>query len=175
MNTKNISKLEEHFRNNWKPDYNKFTYSGWKLLEKIDKEAHILDIGCGYNLFKEHFPNLYGIDPYNNLADKEIKFEDYIPHKNFDVFLALGSLNFGTKIMVDNQIKHLYSITKQGDKIYWRQNPGLGDHPWSSVKEVKFFPWSYEYNEYFTKKYSFKIINFKKDSGSRLYVEWIRT
>ena len=91
------------------------------------------------------------------------------------MFLALGSLNFGDEKVVDKQIEHLYNITKKGDKIYWRQNPGLGDHPWQGVKEIKFFPWSYKYNEYFSKKYSFVIIEYKKDRGDRLYVEWIRT
>ena len=167
--------IDYYFRNNWKPNYDKFKYSGWQLLSKIDKDAHILDIGCGFNLFKPHFPNLYGIDPCNSNADQEIAFEDYIPHKNFDVFLALGSLNFGDEKVVDKQIEHLYNITKKGDKIYWRQNPGLGDHPWKGVEEVKFFPWSYKYNEYFSKKYSFVIIEYKKDRGDRLYVEWIRT
>ena len=170
-----IPSIDTYFRNNWKPNYNKFKYSGWQLLDKIDKDAHILDIGCGYNLLKPHFSNLYGIDPCNSNADQEIAFEDYIPHKNFDVFLALGSLNFGDEKVVDKQIEHLYNITKKGDKIYWRQNPGLGDHPWQGVKEIKFFPWSYKYNEYFSKKYSFVIIEYKKDRGDRLYVEWIRT
>ena len=169
------SVLNNYFRNNWKPNWDKFKYSGWTLLDKIDKDAHILDIGCGYNDLKKHFPNLYGIDPCNSNADQEIAFEDYIPHKNFDVFLALGSLNFGDEKVVDKQIEHLYNITKKGDKIYWRQNPGLGDHPWKGVEEVKFFPWSYKYNEYFSKKYSFVIIEYKKDRGDRLYVEWIRT
>lgn len=170
-----IPSIDTYFRNNWKPNYNKFKYSGWQLLDKIDKDAHILDIGCGYNLLKPHFSNLYGIDPCNSNADQEIAFEDYTPHKNFDVYLALGSLNFGDKKVVDKQIEHLYNITKKGDKIYWRQNPGLGDHPWQGVKEIKFFPWSYKYNEYFSKKYSFVIIEYKKDRGDRLYVEWIRT
>ena len=167
--------IDHYFRYNWKPNYDKFKYSGWQLLDKIDKDAHILDIGCGFNLLKPHFPNLYGIDPCNSDADQEIAFEDYTPHKNFDVFLALGSLNFGDEKVVDKQIEHLYNITKKGDKIYWRQNPGLGDHPWKCVEEVKFFPWSYKYNEYFSKKYSFVIIEYKKDRGDRLYVEWIRT
>ena len=175
MNTKITSKLEEHFRNNWKPDYSKFKHSGWKLLDEIDKNEHILDIGCGYNLFKEHFPNLYGIDPYNDKADEEIKFEDYQPHKNFDVFLALGSLNFGDEKTVDNQIKHLYNITKKNDVIYWRQNPGLGDHPWKGVEEIKFFPWSKDYNEHFCSKYNFELKTFMKDKGDRYYVEWSRT
>ena len=92
-----MSSMDYYFRNNWKPNYDKFKYSGWKLLDKIDKDAHILDIGCGYNLLKPHFPNLYGIDPHNSNADKEITFEEYTPHKNYDVYLALGSLNFGTE------------------------------------------------------------------------------
>ena len=103
--------IDTYFRNNWKPNYDKFKYSGWQLLDKIDKDAHILDIGCGYNLFKPHFPNLYGIDPCNSNADQEIALEDYIPHKNFDVYLALGSLNFGDKKVVDKQIEHLYNIS----------------------------------------------------------------
>ena len=170
-----MPEIDHYFRYNWKPNYDKFKYSGWQLLDKIDKDAHILDIGCGFNLLKPHFPNLYGIDPCNSDADQEIAFEDYTPHKNFDVYLALGSLNFGDEKVVDKQIEHLYNITKKGDKIYWRQNPGLGDHPWQGVKEIKFFPWSYKYNEYFSKKYSFVIIEYKKDRGDRLYVEWIRT
>ena len=44
-----------YFENNWKPDYDKFKYSGWALLNLIPKDVAVLDIGCGYNLFKEHF------------------------------------------------------------------------------------------------------------------------
>ena len=168
------SSKDIYFRNNWKPDYDKFKYSGWQLLDKIDKDAHILDIGCGYNLLKPHFPNLYGIDPHNSNADYEIAFEDYIPHKNFDVYLALGSLNFGTEKDVDKQIKHLYDITKKGDIIYWRQNHGLSDHPWGGVEAIKFFPWSKQWNIAFCLKYDFEMIEFKKDNGNRYYVEWVR-
>ena len=100
-----MPEIDHYFRYNWKPNYDKFKYSGWQLLDKIDKDAHILEIGCGFNLLKPHFPNLYGIDPCNSDADQEIAFEDYTPHKNFDVFLALGSLNFGDEKVVDKQNK----------------------------------------------------------------------
>ena len=168
------SSKDKYFRNNWKPNWGKFKYSGWQLLDKIDKDAHILDIGCGYNDLKKHFPNLYGIDPHNSNADQEIAFEDYNPHKEFDVFLALGSLNFGTKKDLDNQIKHLYSITKKNDIIYWRQNPGLSDHPWQGVEEIQFFPWSKEWNIHYCKRHRFELKELKQDTGNRLYAEWIR-
>tara|TARA_B100000963_G_C22520036_1_gene622618 strand:+ start:391 stop:900 length:510 start_codon:yes stop_codon:yes gene_type:complete len=166
--------LETYFRDSWKPDYDKFNHTGWNLLDKIDKDAHILDIGCGYNLFKPHFKNLYGIDPYNENADEVISLEDYTPHKNFDVYLALGSLNFGTKKTIDKQVKRLYNITKKGDRIIWRQNPGLRDHPWQGVEAVKFFPWNIKHNQNYCNKYNFELTTFMKDTGDRYYVEWIR-
>lgn len=168
------SVLNNYFRNNWKPNWDKFKYSGWQLLDKIDKDAHILDIGCGYNDLKKHFPNLYGIDPCNSNSDQEIAFEDYKPHKQFDVFLALGSLNFGTQKDLDKQIKHLYDITKKNDIIYWRQNPGLTDHPWQGVEEIVFFPWSEKWNVHYCDKYGFELKEMKQDNGNRLYSEWIR-
>ena len=174
MSLMKTSVLNNYFRNNWKPNWDKFKYSGWTLLDKIDKDAHILDIGCGYNDLKKHFPNLYGIDPYNSNSDQEIAFEDYKPHKQFDVFLALGSLNFGTQKDLDKQIKHLYDITKKNDIIYWRQNPGLTDHPWQGVEEIVFFPWSEKWNVHYCDKYGFDLKEMKQDNGNRLYSEWIR-
>ena len=72
----------KYFRDNWKPDYDKFTYSGWKLLEKFLPTDTILDIGCGYNLFKEHLGDqVYGIDPANDCADEVVSWEDFTPKK----------------------------------------------------------------------------------------------
>ena len=45
----------KYFKDSWKPDYSKFKYSGWALLDKIKDTDMILDIGCGYNLFKEKY------------------------------------------------------------------------------------------------------------------------
>ena len=43
-----MNKMEtEYFRDSWKPDYDKFEYSGWKLLQQIRPKDQILDIGCG--------------------------------------------------------------------------------------------------------------------------------
>ena len=90
-----MNKMEtEYFRDSWKPDYDKFEYSGWKLLQQNRPKDQILDIGCGYNLFKEKLGDrLYGIDPANDLADEVVSWEDYQPKQVFNVYLALGSLN----------------------------------------------------------------------------------
>ena len=92
----------EYFKNNWKPDYDKFEYSGWKLLQQFRHKDKILDIGCGYNLFKERLGDrLYGIDPAIAEADEIVSWEDYVPKQEFNVYLALGSLNFGTEEEVE--------------------------------------------------------------------------
>ena len=52
----------KYFKDSWKPDYSKFKYSGWALLDKIKDTAMILDIGCGYNLFKEKNSSLLTLE-----------------------------------------------------------------------------------------------------------------
>ena len=70
----------KYFKDSWKPDYSKFKYSGWALLDKIKDTDMILDIGCGYNLFKEKLGDrVWGIDPANDNADQKISWEDYQP------------------------------------------------------------------------------------------------
>ena len=165
----------EYFKNNWKPDYDKFEYSGWKLLQQFRPNDKILDIGCGYNLFKERLGDrLYGIDPAIAEADEVVSWEDYVPKQEFNVYLALGSLNFGTEEEVEAQIKKLADVCKKGDRIYWRQNPGTGDHTWKGVEQVRFYPWSIDKNYEWADKYGFWVRECREDTGNRIYAEWFK-
>lgn len=163
----------EYFKNEWKPDYSKFKHSGWKLLKQIDIRESILDVGCGYNLFKPYFPNLYGIDPANDKADQIISIEDFKSNKKFDVILCLGSINFGSYETIDMQVKKVVSLLKQKGRIYWRQNPGIGDHPWKGVENITFFPWSKEYNYILANKYNCTVKKILNDN-TRIYAEWLK-
>ena len=163
---------EFYLKNNWIPNYDIFTYSGWALKDKIKTNDQILDIGCGYNLFKEHFGSrIYGIDPYNNKADQLISWEDYRLHKEFNVFFILGSFNFGDEKYVESQIAKLSNDTKTGDRIYWRQNPGIYR---IENKEVNLYPWTLDKNKEWANKYNFTINELLEDTGYRIYAEWIR-
>lgn len=168
--------LDNYFENSWKPNYDKFKYSGWALLDKINKEQTILDIGCGYNLFKQHYGNkLYGIDPANDLADERVSIEDFNSVGNqWDVVLCLGSLNFGDESIVKPQVEKTVSLCKKGGIIYWRQNPGLSDHPWVGVEKVVFFPWNVELNYKWAEEFNCDVVVCKMDTGNRIYAEWIK-
>ena len=168
--------LNNYFENSWKPNYDKFKYSGWELLNKIDKNKTILDVGCGYNLFKEHFGNnLYGIDPANDEADERVSIEDFNSVGNqWDIILCLGSLNFGDESIVKPQVEKVVSLCKKGGIIYWRQNPGLGDHPWKGVEEIQFFPWSIDINYRWANEFGCQVQQCIMDTGDRIYAEWIK-
>lgn len=165
----------KYFKDEWKPDYSKFKLTGWALMDKINDTDTILDIGCGYNLFKEKFGDrLYGIDPANDAADEMVSWEDYRINKDFSVFLILGSLNFGTEKEVEDQVRKLARDANKGTRLYWRQNPGLGDHPWKGVKDVRFYPWNFQKNIDWCDKYGFRCQELAWDSGDRIYAEWIK-
>lgn len=169
-----MKQFADIWTSDWKPDYTKFKYTGWDLVNKIKPGEQILDIGCGYNLFKPHFgDDLYGIDPYVKSADELVSWQDYVPHKNFDVFFILGSINFFDESYVDNQIAKLSQVAQSGARAYWRQNPGTGPHSLNAT-DVPFYPWTFELNEYFADKYNFTIKEMKLDTGDRIYAEWIK-
>ena len=165
----------EQFKKQWMPDYDRFQFSGWRLLQQFRPKDRILDIGCGYNLFKEKLGDrVYGIDPANDAADELVSWEDYKPKAEFNVYLALGSLNYGSKEVVEAQIKKLADITKKGDRIYWRQNPGTGPHPWKDNDDVVFYPWTVDKNYEWAKKYGFYVKTCHPDTGDRIYAEWFK-
>jgi hypothetical protein len=57
--------LNRFFGEIWKPNTDIYQYSGWKIVEEINKQSPraVLDVGCGYNPFKGRIKNLRGIDP----------------------------------------------------------------------------------------------------------------
>ena len=65
----------------------------------------VLDIGCGYNLYKEKLGDrLWGIDVVNKKADQVISWEDYKPHMDFTVYFILGAFNWGSEEQIEAQV-----------------------------------------------------------------------
>lgn len=173
MNQETINK---YFGTSWKPDYSKFKYTGWSLVNKIEPHETIIDIGCGYNLFKPYFGDrLYGIDPADiEGVDEVASIDDFESDNQWDVAFCLGSLNFGTEDIVKRQTIKMLQLVKPGGRVYWRQNPGIGDHPWKGVEDIKFFPWTVELNYQWAEELGCKVLECKWDLNNRIYAEWIK-
>ena len=114
--------LAEYFSpTNWTSNYDYFKQTGYALIDQIPQDMRILDVGCGYNLFKGHYgDNLWGIDPYNHYADEQVSIEEYECKKPFDVALCLGSINFGDEDVILNQINKIINCLNETGVIFWR-------------------------------------------------------
>ena len=154
----------------WKPRTDAYQYTGWPLIDAVNKHKPkaVLDVGCGYNQFKDRIPNLTGIDPYNNCADYMVDILDYkVDPGSYDAIIALGSINFNSQEDIEARVAQCMELLSSGGRMYFRANPGL-DHkngPW-----VEIFPWSFEKCYEIAKKFNLSVETFKKDQD-RLY--WV--
>ena len=124
-------------------------WTGQRLTEEIqaidpDEKLTILDVGCGRNEFTERLgKRVTGIDPYNDLADISVSIEDYNPVEQSDWVFALGSINFGDKQTIYNQVERVVGFCKPGGTIIIRANPGI-QHDHGKAKWIDFFGWTEE-------------------------------
>ena len=170
MNTFN---LNNYFANIWKSNLDQYKYSGWTLVDKIQPGELVIDVGCGYNEFRDRIPNLIGIDPANAMADYRISVEGFQSAERFDVAFCLGSINFGDEATILNQISHVVRLLKPTARIYWRCNPGNFDHGNDECKSIEFYPWTIEEHVKLSELFGFKLEVACWDNN-RIYAEWSR-
>jgi SAM-dependent methyltransferase len=147
----------------WKPRTDEYFYTGWNLVEEINRQdpQSVLDVGCGYHPFKGRIRNLIGIDPYNNCADYMIDILDYrVPDGTHDHIIALGSINFNSKQDIELRFAQCVRLLSPGGRLYMRCNPGIA---WSAGPYVDIFPWSFETAYELSTKYQLTLSAIKKD------------
>ena len=158
--------IHRFFAEIWKPRTNDYDYTGWQLVDEINKlnPKSVLDVGCGYHPFKGRIQNLTGIDPYNNCADYMVDILDYVGEH--DVIIALGSINFNSRDEIEARFAKCVSILKAGGLFVLRANPGI---PHKTGPYVDIFPWSFSVVKEFADKYNLKLETYKQDANDRLY------
>jgi hypothetical protein len=168
--------LNNYFGQVWQPSTDKYLYSGFNLVNKIDNDEWVLDVGCGHNEFKGMIKNIVGIDPGCSQADVVTTIEDYVPDRLFDVAFCLGSINFGNGDTISNQISKVVECLKPKSRIYWRVNPGLRDHNNQLSEQIDFYPWDRDLLDFYAYEYGYECVEILEDtngSNTRLYAEWV--
>ena len=170
--------LNKYFSTLWTSKLDQYEYSGWSIVDKIQSNELVLDVGCGFNEFKPRILNLLGIGPANDLADVKVSIEDFaaddVNHNKFDVALCLGSINFGDEDNIRNQIACAISCLKSQSRIYWRCNPGVADHGNEECKSIEFYPWTIAVHVRLSELFGFRLITACWDHD-RIYAEWSRS
>jgi len=159
----------------WKPRTDDYTYTGWALVDEINKHnpRSVLDVGCGYHPFKGRIKNLIGIDPYNNCADYQVDILEYqVPPGTHDHIVALGSINFNSRDDIHARMKHCVQLLEPGGHMYMRVNPGI---PHAAGPWVDIFCWDFATVKEFEAEFGLHLATFKKDSNNRLYFEYIKS
>jgi SAM-dependent methyltransferase len=160
--------LKRFFGEIWKPRTDDHNYTGWALADEINRHnpQNVLDVGCGYNQFKERIANLTGIDPYNDCADYMVDILDYrVRPGTHDHIICLGSINFNSREDIEARFAQCVDLLAPGGRIYFRANPGI---QWKNGPWVDIFPWTFQIVKELEEKYSLKLETFKQDSD-RLY------
>ena len=170
----NTFDLNNYFATKWKSNLKQYRYSGFALVDKIQPGESVIDVGCGYNEFRGHIPNLIGVDPANAQADYRISIEGFQTTEQFDVALCLGSINFGDEATILNQISHVIRLLKPKSRIYWRCNPGHADHGNEECKDIDFYPWTIAEHVRLSELFGFRLITACWDNNDRIYAEWSR-
>lgn len=174
-----VAKLDKRYMNRffgeiWKPNTEVYQYTGWALVEEINKRnpKAVLDFGCGYHPFKGRINNLIGIDPFNNCADYMVDILEFnVEPESYDNIIVFGSLNFNGKEEIEERFAKLVSVLMPGGKMYFRANPGI---LWPKGPYVDIFPWTFEVAHDLAKKHNLTLETFKKDNNNRLYFVYLK-
>ena len=164
--------MEIYFSKFWKGDTKDFAHSGVDALSHKINQLHplrVLDVGCGYNYFKDRINTAFfeGIDPFNDDADLKTGLWEYQNSnpEQFDVVLALGSINYGPYDKILQEFEMIDRLTKQGGHQFWRVNPGISyfceEFPLSGMIDT--FPWNKQIVENLAKVYGYEIIEYEME------------
>lgn len=165
--------LARYFSEVWQPEMKKFKYSGLALIDEVNNlnPRNVLDIGCGYNEFKDKIKNLVGLDPFNHRADIQCKIADYTTSVRYDVVLALGSINFGSTDKIFTELERAVELTAPGGKLFFRVNPGLQHTPPES-RWISFYPWNSNFIINCADYFGVDVLDIRNDHNNRMYFVW---
>lgn len=125
-------------------------------MEKyLNKDATIVDLGCGTNLYKKYFHNLTGVDVIDHPAvDVQSSILNFNPIAKFDAALALGSIQYYDYGYIDECFAHMLSLVKSNGLVFWRSL-----FTEVSEKYGNLIFWDKDMIEGFTNKYNLDIID----------------
>tara|TARA_B100001248_G_scaffold262535_1_gene259229 strand:+ start:10519 stop:11193 length:675 start_codon:yes stop_codon:yes gene_type:complete len=133
------------------------TDGDYKIVENVNNlnPKLVIDVGCGYNYWKNKIHNLIGIDiadyGTNDITCSISEAQGFFGKECADVVLNLGTLNNGDWSYVHNQLQIVSNWLKPGGHMIMRVRSD-----WADKEEG--FHWTPEIIMDFTKQFKYKIV-----------------
>jgi cyclopropane fatty-acyl-phospholipid synthase-like methyltransferase len=126
------------------------------LMQKyLNQDMSILDLGCGTNLYKKHYPNILGVDvidhPNVDVRSSILEFES---EQKFDAVLSLGSIQYYDYKYIHKCFTKMVDLVKSDGLIVFR---ALYREPTSQYGHLIF--WDKNMIERLTKENNLDIIH----------------
>jgi SAM-dependent methyltransferase len=169
-----VKYMDLFFGQNWGHTMDQYVQTGWALADVVNSlnPRSVLDVGCGFNLFKGRIKNLTGLDPYNSAADLKIDIRAYrAPKNSHDVILALGSLCYNSRDEVEHEFAHCVDLLETNGKMFMRVNPNA---EFSKFPYLEFFEWSPAIAQEFAEKYQLRMETWEQDGLGRFYLVYTK-
>ena len=87
-----------------------------------DNPKTILDLGCGFNIFKPYIPGIVGLDPDSNSTADIYDFfdEDFSQghHHWYDAVISINAIHFSPINTITERIKYVANIIKPGGSAF---------------------------------------------------------
>ena len=165
------------------------TGSGFPAAEIINamNPDLVLDLGCGFSLFKEHIQNLIGVDllPYGDRVDLVMDCDDALrlfKDNSVDAIRCVGPFNFGTQEEQEELIGLCFAKLKPGGLVCGHARPGrLSDATGFNARGIIHYPWTRTAVHDFTSLFSWELCEphlsvpdwqTTSDHGSPIITEW---
>ena len=125
------------------------------LLDTFDKEAKIVDAGCGGNQYQMHFPNLIAFDfvDYGNQHFVSSILDADIDQESQDGVLCLGVLHECPDDYIQANMEKMLSWIKPGGKLVMR-----GKTQRETTTDFNQGYWSEEKIEKFSNKFNLSVV-----------------
>lgn len=155
----------------WYPRTDTYEFTGWNIVDKVNalNPKRVLDVGCGYNLFKGKIQNLIGIDKYNSAADFMVDIMEYdVAPETYDAAIVFGSINFESFDLIKEQMKKVVDLVKTGGMLFIRANAGQ-THPKGKYMNLHY--WTFKDALTIAEYTNCEMLSLKKEPYERIYVE----
>jgi SAM-dependent methyltransferase len=153
-----------------------------RVVRILGDAKHVIDVGCGFNPYKQFHENLIGVDIVNEKADVNCDILDFPNDNKFDLAICFGILHFNSYEWIRERLEWVVDHTTPDAQILMKVNPSRKEDQAEELQSsdvVWFDKWNRGLADHFADIYSLEVLNWREwrnplDNSLRLKFDYIK-